>query len=266
MSGILLIGYGAIGQYVFRAMQDSSHSRVSAILCRAGRESEVSRVLGHGVTCISDPTQVSDEIDLVVECAGHSAVAQHLPPLLRQGKPVISVSSGALADSELEHRLQQAAVAGQSQLTLLTGAIGALDALSAARIGGLSSVTYRGRKPPAGWRGSAAEQQLDLDSLSLAKVFFKGTARQAALAFPKNANVAASVALAGLGLDNTMVELVADPALTGNCHEVEAIGEFGHLQFSIEGKALSGNPRSSALTAMSIVREIERRNAALLVG
>ncbi len=266
MSNILLIGYGAIGQYVYKALDDCTHSRVSAILCRPGRQNEVHRVMGEPLVCIDKPAEMAESIDLVVECAGHAAMSQHLPALLALGKDVISVSSGALADADLEQRLLQAARSGGCQLKLLSGAIGSLDALSAASVGGLHAVTYRGRKPPAGWRGSAAEQQIDLDALASSALFFEGTAREAALAYPKNANVAASVALAGIGLDNTRVELIADPDITANRHEVEASGSFGRLQFAIEGNALPGNPRSSALTAMSIVREIERRNSPVSIG
>ena len=85
---------------------------------------------------------------------------------------------------------------------------------------------------------------------------FSGNARDAALEYPKNANVAASVALAGIGFDDTRVELVADPGIDRNVHEVLARGDFGRCEFCIEGLALPGNPRSSAITAMSVVREI----------
>jgi aspartate dehydrogenase len=128
--------------------------------------------------------------------------------------------------------------------------------LAAARIGELAKVTDRGRKPPQGWRGSPAEAKLDLDALAEAVVHFSGSARVAALEYPRNANVAASVALAGIGFDNTRVELIADPGVTRNVHEIEAEGDFGRLEFRIEGEALPDNPRSSAITAMSVVREI----------
>ncbi|MBL4628031.1 MAG: aspartate dehydrogenase, partial [Roseicyclus sp.] len=137
-----------------------------------------------------------------------------------------------------------------------SGAIGALDALRAARVGGLDRETYTGRKPPAGWRGSPAEVALDLDAVTSPSTHFRGSARDAALHYPKNANVAAAVALAGAGFDTTQVTLIADPQAPGNIHEITAEGRFGHLHFQITGNSLPDNPRSSALAAMSGVAAI----------
>ena len=147
---------------------------------------------------------------------------------------------------------------------LASGAIGALDCLSAARIGSLSSVTYTGRKPPEGWMGSPAEHQLDLEALTQGShTHFEGTAREAALTYPKNANVAAAVALAGLGFDDTQVCLIADASARHNIHEVTARGDFGELRFQISGNSLPDNPRSSALAAMSVVAKLDQITRAI---
>ncbi len=266
MSQILLIGYGAVGKYVYDALRTSTHSHIKAVLCRSGREESAQAALVSEVKCLSDLTQIDASIDLVVECAGHQAMISHVPTLLRRGIDVIGVSNGALSDVQVATELEQAAIDGGSKLQLLAGAVGGMDTLSAARNAGLTRVRYRGIKPPEGWKGSLAEKTVDLDAIEGPVTHFKGTARQAATDYPKNANVAATVALAGVGLDDTLVELVADPALSVNRHEIEAVGAFGQFSFIVQGNALAGNPRSSALTAMSVVQAIERRNAPLLVG
>jgi hypothetical protein len=125
----------------------------------------------------------------VADCAGHPALRQHGEAILLGGTDLISVSSGALADAGLYDKLAAAAHSGGAQLRVVSGAIGALDALSAGSVGTLTQVTYRGRKPPKGWRGSPAESKLDLDSLTEATVHFSGTARDAALEYLANAAI-----------------------------------------------------------------------------
>ena len=55
------------------------------------------------------------------------------------------------------------------------------------------------------------------------------------------------------------MQLIADPTVTGNIHEVAVTGDFGSFYFQIAGKGLPENPRSSALAAMSIVAALAER-------
>jgi aspartate dehydrogenase len=80
-----------------------------------------------------------------------------------------------------------------------------------------------------------------------------------AIEYSKNANVAAAVALAGIGFDETRVELIADAEISDNVHEIRATGEFGRFHFEIRGHSLPDNLRSSALAAMSIISSLEQQ-------
>lgn len=249
---ISIIGQGAIATYVRDHLPDGIVE--TAQIVRPGKEDAAATP-----PRISRADDLPDDTDLVVECAGHGALAAHGPSTLARGIDVLTVSLGALADDALSGRLQTAARTGGARLQLASGAIGGLDALRAACMGPMTSITYTGRKPPEGWLGSPAEAMLDLASLKTAATHFTGTARQAALAYPKNANVAAAVALAGIGLDKTQVTLIADPDAAGNIHEVHALGASGELHFQITGKGLPGNPRSSALAALSVLSALAER-------
>ncbi len=256
---LAIIGRGAIAGYVARELQARGVTLGAWLLRQAGPEAE-------GVPVVGAAADLPRDVDHVVDCAGHAALEQHGPAVLRAGFDLTTVSVGALARRELEQELEAAARAGGARLHLVSGAIGGLDALRAARAGKLRRVRYVGRKPPAGWKGSAAESALDLAALQTAATHFTGTARQAALDYPKNANVAAAVALAGLGLDDTEAQLIADPAVTENIHEVQAEGDFGSFTFRIAGQALPGNPRSSALAAMSVVAALDSLRAPVRFG
>lgn len=265
MQTIAIIGCGAIAEAVVSYLGDQKNVAVGVAIIKPGLESRARDMFGENLEIGYGIDDVATPVDLAVDCAGHPALRQHAEAVLSRGTNLVSVSSGALADPDLYDRLVAAARSGGAQLRVVSGAIGALDALSAGSIGALTQVTYRGRKPPQGWRGSAAESKLDLDALSEATVHFSGSARNAALEYPKNANVAASVALAGIGFDDTTVELIADPGIERNVHEIMAEGDFGRFEFRIEGKSLPDNPRSSALTAMSVVREIVKPASPIVI-
>lgn len=256
MQTIAIIGSGAIGEAVAGYLDEHDDVLIAAAVIEPGMDARAREVFGDEVEIVYAVNDVSTEVGLAVDCAGHPALRQHGAAVLARGIDLVTVSSGALADASLFDALAVAARKGGAQLRVVSGAIGALDVLAAGSIGELAKVTYRGRKPPRGWRGSPAETKLDLDALSEAAVHYRGSARNAALEYPKNANVAASVALAGIGFDATEVELIADPNIERNVHEIVAEGDFGRFEFRIEGRSLPDNPRSSAITAMSVVREI----------
>jgi aspartate dehydrogenase len=69
--------------------------------------------------------------------------------------------------------------------------------------------------------------------------------------------------LAGIGLDRTRVELVADPAASRNTHRLNASGAFGRLEMLFENEPLKTNPKSSEMTALNLVRLIENEVAPL---
>lgn len=246
-----LIGNGAIANYVRGALDLRVHT-IDAILVRPQRVPE------NPALHVGSVQDLPDDLDLVIDCAGHMALATHGPAVLQRGFDLVTVSLGALANADTYESLEAAAIQGGAKLHLASGAIGALDCLQAARVGQLDQVMYVGRKPPAGWRGSPAADKIDLNAMtSGAQIHFEGTAREAALAYPKNANVAAAVALASVGFDATQVQLIADADVTSNIHEVTANGDFGSFTFQIAGKSLPDNPRSSALAAMSVLSKIE---------
>lgn len=252
-----VIGMGAIGDRVARALLERPE-RVEWVGALVQQPERHARRFADGAPLITDRLDalLSTCPDLVVECAGHSAVVRHGRAVLLAGTDLLLVSAGALADDSLLQQLQQAAATASSHLSVVSGAVGGIDWLRAARRAGTLQVLYRSRKPPLAWRGSEAESLLDLAHVTEATVFFRGTAREAARRFPRNANVAATIALATCGLDATHVELCADPNTADNLHEVEAAGACGRLSLALRNSPDPDNPRTSAITAYSAIDAI----------
>lgn len=203
--------------------------------------------------------------DMVVECAGHSAVAAYAVPVLDAGVELLIVSTGSLADADLWEKVRAAALRSKAKLKMPAGALPGIDALAAGRMGGLSKVTLRSSKNPRAWKGTPAEAKFDLDGIKTPTVIFSGNAREAALTFPKNANIAATAALAGLGFESTSVELTADPGVTQNVHRLEAEGVFGSMSLVIHANLSPDNPKTSHMAALSIIRLLENETAAIVI-
>lgn len=175
------------------------------------------------------------------------------------------ISTGALADADVRSRLTETARCSGAPILLPAGAIAGIDGLAALRLGGLGSVRYTSTKPPEAWRGTPAEETVDLDRLTEPAIIFVGSADAAARLYPKNANLAATVALAGLGFAQTEVRLVADPNVSENVGCIEAAGPFGRLRLELSSRATSENPKTSAITAFSILHAIENLGNTLVI-
>jgi aspartate dehydrogenase len=260
---VLLIGYGAISQEVLKHIGAHEPARITAVLVRPARVEETRAALPDDIEVVAELDDLRTVPDLAAECAGHQAVAQHGAEILRRGIDLVVISIGSLSDRALYGELAQAAIDGRAKLLLPAGAVAGADALAAARVGGLTRVTYTSRKPPGAWKGTPAEAEHDLAAMTEETVLLEGKADEAARLYPQNANVAATIALAGAGFDDTEVRLVADPAAGGNIHQLHAEGAFGEFDIEIRGKPLPDNPKTSTLAAHSVIHAIRNKAGAI---
>jgi aspartate dehydrogenase len=251
-----LIGFGTLGREIAARLAAGAAGRVRllALIRHPAAGADYSHLSRH-VSRFED--LLAARPDLVVEAAGHGAIVDYGPRLLTAGIPVVIASIGALADDTLHARLQAAAREGGSHFTLPGGAIGGLDYIEAVRASPGLRIRYCSRKPPSAWRAELAARGIDAENLSGEVVLFEGGAREAGLLFPQNLNVAVRLALAGAGLDATEVRVVADPAAKGNTHEIEIVSETGRASLVFENSPSPTNPKTSALTALSLVRTVQ---------
>lgn len=264
---LAVIGYGSIGRELCGLMARDARIRPTALalVVKPGREAAAEAAASasgpyadEGVRVFSDADALLDwGPDLVVEAAGHGAVDVFCPRTLKSGVDTIVASVGSLAEPARDGALRAAAAEGAARLILPAGAVGGVDVIGALKHCGAETLDYRGIKPPAAWRGTAAETVCDLDAIVAPTVIFEGDARQAALAYPKNANVAATLALAGPGFEATRVTLIADPAAAGNIHEYTLTTEAAEVTMRIANQPTRGNAKTSIGTVYSLARAVE---------
>ncbi len=257
-----LIGYGAIAHDIEHYLRENDDIEVIGALVLP---EDMSGEAGFPRTTELDEF-LSWQSDLVVECAGHGAVQAFAAPVLEANIDLMIISIGALADDALMTDVAVLAKRSAAQVYLPAGALAGVDGLVAARRSGLDYVRIQSVKPPMSWAGAPGVEGIDLAIIDRKTIIFEGSAREAALAFPKNANVAATAAFAGVGLDDTEVELVADPATDRNTHTLSYEGKAGTYQVVIAGNPSPINPKTSQLTALNIVRAIEDKTRAIVIG
>lgn len=248
-----LIGCGAIGQEILAQLDAAGGlGRVAGVLERPHNLERTQAVAAGGYPVVTEiDALLRTEPEIVVECAGHSAVRSYGAAVLRGGIDLVIAATGCLADRRLAAELMDAAHGG-GRLLIPSGAVAGIDGLLAARES-LTTVTYQSSKPPVAWRGTPAEKLIDLGAVTAPTPFFEGSAREAALGYPQNANVGVTIALAGIGLERTRVRLVADPGLNDPLGVIEADGALGKFRFEILAYAAPDNPKTSRLTAYSLL-------------
>jgi aspartate dehydrogenase len=202
--------------------------------------------------------------DIVVECAPAKLLPDIAEPFLRAGKTAIVLSAGALLSHE--HLIGLARQHG-GQIVVPTGALLGLDAVTAAAEGNIRSVRMITRKPVRGLIGAPylVEHNIRIEDITAPLRVFKGTAREAAIGFPANLNVAVALALAGIGADKTTLEIWADPSLARNTHRIEVDSDSAGFSMSIENVP-SDNPKTGRITALSVIAYLRKLGAPLRVG
>jgi len=204
--------------------------------------------------------------DVVLEVAGHDALRTHGGPCLEAGADLLVTSAGALSDDALLARLIAAARTAGRRLRVASAGIGALDILAGAAVGGLDAVTITVAKGPGAWRGTPVEQALDLTTLRTPATVLDGPVREGARLYPRNVNIAAAAALAGIGLDRTRLVIVVDPTITDHVVEIEAKGTFGSFTFREAIRPTAANPKTGVLVAMAVTASLRRLAALLVIG
>jgi len=257
---IALIGFGAISQMLLDVFREKKPAiDIVGVLVRKGRAKETQKRVGRKIAVVESlKALLKLKPDIVVEAASQQAVRDWGELILKKGIDLMVIATGAYGDPRLWDAHRKAAARSGARLRLPSGAIAGLDGLLAMRLGKLERVKYTSIKPPHAWSGTPAETDFDLPSLTAPTVIFKGTPADAGRLYPKNANLAVTVALCGAGLDHTDIELVADPTLPAgtNASRLEVVSDSGELRLERRGLSMPDNPKTGVLTALTMADEL----------
>lgn len=216
---------------------------------RAGNLS--SKVGGIAVTSVHD---MLEPVDLVIEAASPLAVKKFIPSVIAHGKDVIIMSIGALIDRELKKELESMAMENKSRIYTPSGAIVGLDGIKAASMGKITGVNLVTRKPP---------KSLGI-SVDKKTTVYEGKASAAVRKFPQNMNVAAALSIA---CDREVdVQIIADPTVKYNIHEIQVIGDFGEFKTTTQNRSCVTNPKTSVLAAYSAIKLLKSLNENSMIG
>ena len=249
---------GAIGSFVAQALSQGM-AGLELVAVSARDEAKAAATLDHlGISALVVPLERLAELcDIVVECAPADVYDRIARPAIAAKRIFITMSSGALlARADLIDAARQTG----ARIIVPSGGLAGIDGLIAARLAEIETVKLVTRKPPASFFGVAYLENagISLEALREPLLIFSGNAREAALAFPANANVAATLSLAGIGADRTQVEMWADPALASLSQRVEVVGEACRFTLDIESYPLPDNPGTGSLTPRSLIAALRR--------
>ena len=169
---------------------------------------------------------------IIVEAASQQAVREYYNKILAANIDFIIMSTGALLDLDTN----------TSKLHFPSGAIGGLDALSPATLAGIDEITLTSRKNPKALGKTNIQEE----------IVYEGYAEEAARQFPREMNVAATLALT-VKPTKVKVKVVSDPAVTRNTHEIHAKWRYGEMNLKFANDPHPDNPHTSALAAWSAI-------------
>ena len=203
--------------------------------------------------------------DIVIEALPAEFFDDVAIPAIESGKIFMPCSVGALLT---RLSLIEKAKETGSRIVVPTGAIAGLDAVRAIARGPVESVTLESRKPPQGFAVNPylESRGINVHVITEPQLIFEGSAAEATRHFPANANVAAALALAGIGPERTRVQIWADPTVQQNVHSIRVEAGSARLTVCVENVPNETNPRTSKLAALSVLACLSGLVGPLRVG
>lgn len=209
--------------------------------------------------------EIANHCDLVIEALPPTLFDDLATSVLQAGKTLVVLTASQLLGRQ---DLIDLATKTGGKIVIPSGAMLGLDAIKGVAVGAITSVVIETRKPVAGLIKAPYVAQMDIDLTTLKEptLILEGSVTEVARAFPANVNVAAAVSLAGVGPDETRMEVWADPSLERNKHTVRVTSDSSDFTMSIQNRPSAENPATGKITALSVIAWLRQQSAVLQVG
>lgn len=257
-----IAGFGNVGRDVARRISDGA---IPGMSIGAVTAQDLHRARTSSTWPVVPLAELPAHCDVIVESATADAVPEIARVALSAGKLLTIVSAAGLlqfpdiAEYARRHR---------GRVRICSGALPGLDILRAAKEGGIRSVRLKSRIKPHSMAHEPyiIEHGFNLNEpLTTPLKVFEGSAAEAGRAFPRHFNVAIALAIAGIGLERTQVEVWVEDNLPGAIHRVMVDAEDIGLDMESRNRP-SDNPRTSRIVAPSIIATLRALDAPLVVG
>ncbi|MCI1692648.1 aspartate dehydrogenase [Aneurinibacillus aneurinilyticus] len=260
-----IIGLGTIGHAVASYSMERYAEQIEVKAALVRNESRDYRLPASCLITSDEDAFFAEDMDIIVEAAGHTAVKTYGVRALRHASFIVA-SIGALAEANVLKELRATAAQYHTQLLVPSAAIGGLDRICAMTLEEIDRIELITRKPPVAWYGTFAEEKVELSAVSEPTLIFNGTANESALLFPESVNVSAALSLAGIGFENTHVQVYVDPTITRNTHQIIVEGFAGRIELSLQNTPSAHNPKTGYIVAMSIVKVLRQYTNPFVIG
>lgn len=269
-----LIGCGTIGSTLATAIKEGKAGNIKLIaICDVEykRVEQLNWKLGYqDIFLTTNPNDIVEHknLDLIIEAASQEVVRNYAEEILNNHKNLMIMSVGAMANEKFCQDLIDVAKKKDVKIYVPSGAICGLDGIKSANVEKLRKVEIITIKNPRSLEGAPylIDNKIDITNITKSTTIYKGSAKNAAKGFPKNVNVAVALSLAGIGVDRTIVKIIADPNVTRTSHVIRATGDFGELTTNVNNFIHPENPKTSYLAALSAISTLEKLTNPIQVG
>jgi len=263
-----IVGCGAIGSRIAKSVKKDFEKdcRLSGLFdIDREKVSRLSKELRLRDVVKKSITELIKSCDCMVEAVNAQNTRDIIRQALNAKKNVLSMSVGKLLNASDLFRL---AKHNKCHLLLPSGAIAGVDAIKAAGLLGIDTITLTTRKPPAGFEGNAYLHQKGINPSKVRKetVLFKGSVAAAVKHFPRNINVAATLALASQSPKKITVRIITSPKYTTNSHAIELTGKFGRIVTQTDNVVCPDNPKTSYLAVLSGLQTLKQYCSGVFIG